>query len=147
MQEHIGTTSQYGGTGLGLAICKSLLDLMGGTIFVNNNPEKGTEFVIRLKLGLVNQEESEKRSVECAAEKTIQYDFTGKRVLLCEDDALNIEVATQLLRAKNLEVDVAENGSIGVECFKKQPDNYYSAILIDIRMPVMDGLETAAESS
>lgn len=143
MQEHIGATSQYGGTGLGLAICKSLLDLMGGTIFVNNNPEKGTEFVIRLKLGLVNQEESEKRSVECAAEKTIQYDFTGKRVLLCEDDALNIEVATQLLRAKNLEVDVAENGSIGVECFKKQPDNYYSAILIDIRMPVMDGLETA----
>ncbi|MEG2120174.1 MAG: response regulator, partial [Pseudoflavonifractor sp.] len=69
----------------------------------------------------------------------------GKRVLLVEDHLLNIEVAKKLLAAKHLEVEVAENGLRAIETFAQKPDGYYNAILMDIRMPVMDGI-TAAKS-
>ncbi|MEG0423098.1 MAG: response regulator [Erysipelotrichaceae bacterium] len=74
-----------------------------------------------------------------------EYDFSGKRVLLVEDHILNIEVAKKLLNVKNLEVDVAENGLQAIETFAQKPDGYYDAILMDIRMPIMDGL-TATKS-
>ncbi|MEG1658719.1 MAG: response regulator, partial [Oscillibacter sp.] len=74
-----------------------------------------------------------------------EYNFTGKRVLLVEDHLLNIEVAKKLLTVKHLEVEVAENGLRAIEIFAQKPDGYYNAILMDIRMPVMDGL-TAAKS-
>ncbi|MEG1896489.1 MAG: response regulator, partial [Oscillospiraceae bacterium] len=66
-----------------------------------------------------------------------------KRVLLVEDHLLNIEVAKKLLNAKHLEVDVAENGLLAIQAFAQRKDNYYDAILMDIRMPVMDGLTAA----
>ncbi|MEG1049812.1 MAG: response regulator, partial [Oscillospiraceae bacterium] len=74
-----------------------------------------------------------------------EYDFTGKRVLLVEDHLLNIEVAKKMLNSKNLSIEVAENGLQAIETFAQKPDGYYDAILMDIRMPVMDGL-TAAKS-
>ncbi|MEF9940209.1 MAG: response regulator [Clostridium sp.] len=74
-----------------------------------------------------------------------EVDFTGKRVLLVEDHLLNIEVAKKLLNAKHMEVDVAENGLQAIEIFAQHGDSYYDAVLMDIRMPVMDGL-TAAKS-
>ncbi|MEG1992362.1 MAG: response regulator [Acetivibrio sp.] len=74
-----------------------------------------------------------------------EYDFTGKRILLVEDHLLNIEVAKKLLNAKHLEVEVAENGLRAIETFAQKEDGYYDAILMDIRMPVMDGI-TAAKS-
>ncbi|MEG0923890.1 MAG: response regulator [Anaerovoracaceae bacterium] len=73
------------------------------------------------------------------------YDFSGKRVLLVEDHLLNVEVAKRLLESKNMEVIVAENGLVGIEEFAKRPIGYYDAILMDIRMPVMDGI-TATKS-
>ncbi|MEF9896438.1 MAG: response regulator, partial [Clostridia bacterium] len=73
------------------------------------------------------------------------YDFTGRRVLLVEDHLLNIEVAKKLLSAKHLMVEVAENGLRALETFAQKEEGYYDAILMDIRMPVMDGL-TAAKS-
>ncbi|MEG1017354.1 MAG: response regulator, partial [Oscillospiraceae bacterium] len=72
-----------------------------------------------------------------------EYDFSGKRVLLVEDHILNIEVAKKLLGAKHLEVEVAENGLQAIENFAQKDDYYYDAILMDIRMPVMDGLMAA----
>ncbi|MEG2455335.1 MAG: response regulator, partial [Oscillospiraceae bacterium] len=69
-----------------------------------------------------------------------EYDFTGRRVLLVEDHLLNIEVAKKLLSAKGLAVEVAENGLRAIETFAQSPDGYYDEILMDIRMPVMDGL-------
>ncbi|MEG1857550.1 MAG: response regulator, partial [Pseudoflavonifractor sp.] len=74
-----------------------------------------------------------------------EYDFTGRRVLLVEDHLLNVEVAKKMLNSKNLEVEVAENGLRAIELFAQMKDGYYDAILMDIRMPVMDGL-TAAKS-
>ncbi len=73
------------------------------------------------------------------------YHFTGKRILLVEDHLLNIEVAKRLLTSKGIEVEVAENGLVAIEAFATAPARYFDAILMDIRMPVMDGL-TAAKS-
>ncbi|MEF9866087.1 MAG: response regulator, partial [Oscillospiraceae bacterium] len=82
---------------------------------------------------------------EKAALAPVEFDFTGKRVLLVEDHLLNIEVAKKMLTNKHLEVEVAENGLLAIETFAQKPDKYYDAILMDIRMPVMDGI-TAAKS-
>ncbi|MEG2679868.1 MAG: response regulator, partial [Oscillospiraceae bacterium] len=85
------------------------------------------------------------KNVTAKSAVAYEYDFTGKRVLLVEDHLLNIEVAKKLLATKHLEVDVAENGLRAIETFAQKPDGYYNAILMDIRMPVMDGI-TAAKS-
>jgi len=77
--------------------------------------------------------------------KPASYDFTGKHILLAEDHILNVEVAKRLLESKGAIVDVAENGLRSIEIFAKAPEHYYDVILMDIRMPVMDGL-TAARS-
>ncbi len=73
-------------------------------------------------------------------EERIEYDFTGKRILLAEDNVLNTEVAVLLLESKGFAVDTAENGLRALEMFSKSAEGYYSAILMDIRMPLMDGL-------
>lgn len=81
---------------------------------------------------------------ELAKQKQV-FDFTGRRILLVEDHIINVEVAKRLLESKHAEVEVAENGLRAIEMFMAAPDNYYAMILMDIRMPVMDGL-TAAKS-
>ena len=272
-QQHIGTTSMYGGTGLGLAICKNLITLMNGDISVTSTEGSGSQFTVKVKLGVclackIKERESSfihfslmsalvidndiisykqtekvlkglglkvthldsgysavlrvrallekgdkynliiidgtqstrdgikttqelrklvpldtlivmcchdwtaieteariagvntfikkplnKEDITAILEKyshlknlkrdvpqVANYDFTGHRVLLVEDNRLNIEVAKRLLLSKNLNVVVAENGKLGYEVFKASPLNYYDAILMDIRMPVMDGL-------
>lgn len=90
------------------------------------------------------QKERDKQDKNREIEK-IGYDFTGRRVLLVEDHLLNIEVAKQLLMIKGIEVEVAENGLIAIEAFATAPVGHFDAILMDIRMPVMDGL-TATKS-
>ncbi|MEG2627132.1 MAG: response regulator, partial [Anaerovoracaceae bacterium] len=85
------------------------------------------------------------KSINLNQEAKREYDFTGKRVLLVEDHILNIEVAKKLLMAKGLEVEVAENGIQAIETFAQKKEGYYDIILMDIRMPVMDGL-TATKS-
>ena len=141
-QEHTGSTTLYGGTGLGLAISKNFISLMGGTIDVESKPGFGTKFIITLKLTVAKEEKeaSSPQEKEYAAISSRDFDFTGKRVLLVEDHALNIEVAKKLLISRNLDVDVAENGVLAVDIIEKASQNYYDAILMDIRMPVMDGI-------
>ena len=272
-QQHIGTTSMYGGTGLGLAICKNLITLMNGDISVTSTEGSGSQFTVKVKLGVclacklkeressfihfsllsalvidndiisytqtekvlkglglkvthldsgysavlrvrallekgdkynliiidgtqstrdgikttqelrklvpldtlivmcchdwaaieteariagvntfikkpLNKEDitamlekySHLKNLKKDVPQVVNYDFTGHRVLLVEDNRLNIEVARRLLLSKNLNVVVAENGQLGYEVFKASPLNYYDAILMDIRMPVMDGL-------
>ncbi|MDD3219857.1 MAG: response regulator [Lachnospiraceae bacterium] len=77
--------------------------------------------------------------------KPLEYDFSGKHILLVEDHILNVEIAKKLLEKKNAEISVAENGLRSIEMFMEAEDNYYDLILMDIRMPVMDGL-TATKS-
>ena len=76
-------------------------------------------------------------------QQTQEYDFTGRRVLLVEDNSINTEVAVMLLESKGFVVDTAENGLRALELFSKSKEGEYDAILMDIRMPLMDGLTAA----
>ncbi|MEG1719336.1 MAG: ATP-binding protein [Clostridia bacterium] len=141
-QEHTGSTSSYGGSGLGLAISKNLAQLMGGDISVKSELGKGTSFTVELPFE-ISAEKSNESSDNCEIISSKEYDFKGKRVLLIEDHQLNIMVAKKLLEFKNAIVDVAVNGKIGLDIFANSPEYTYDIILMDIRMPVMDGLKAA----
>ena len=143
-QEHTGVNSSYAGTGLGLAICKNLIELMGGSIFVDSTKGLGTEFNILLKLKLCKDSKNFAETKKSTTKEQIKS-LENMKILLCEDHELNIEVAKRLLESKKIVVDVAKNGKEGLELFLEKPENHYDGILMDIRMPIMDGLETTKE--
>jgi CheY-like chemotaxis protein len=101
--------------------------------------------LFRTSLASTFEEIYAERGERMRLEAPVEYDFTGKRVLLVEDHLLNVEVAKRLLSVKGAEVETAENGLSAIEAFVQKPAYYYDIILMDIRMPVMDGL-TAAHS-
>ena len=140
-QAHTGPTSSYGGTGLGLAICKNLVGLMGGEITAASAEGSGSVFTVRLPLGLCGRREDEALSASPPVAEPA--DFTGRRCLLAEDHPLNVEVARRLLTARGMAVDTAANGREAVDLFTQAPAGRYDVVLLDIRMPVMDGLAAA----
>lgn len=139
------TAQKHGGSGLGLAITKSLVDMMGGQIAVESHVGKGTRFIVDLPFGYVGPEmnEDDKATVDEIALEDI--DFTGYKILLAEDNELNQEIAVDLLAMVNAEVEVACNGREAVEMFVASPEEYYSAILMDIQMPELNGYEATKE--
>ncbi|MEG2059030.1 MAG: ATP-binding protein [Lachnospiraceae bacterium] len=150
-QEHGELNGMYGGTGLGLAISKNLVDLMDGEIHARSIPGIGSEFRIDVKLGNMRENGEvqekirlkEKKETEAESQRT--YDFNGKRLLLAEDHPLNVEVATKLLEHVGFCVEHAKNGLEAVNCFLGSKEGYYAAVLMDIQMPVMDGLQATKE--
>lgn len=138
--EHIYGESRtlYNGSGLELAITKSIVDLMNGTIDVQSKKGEGTTFTITVAVKL--ERRSRIRPKEDGT-KAVSYDFTGKRALVVEDSDINIEIAKNILLHKNFEVEVALNGEEALHAFESHEAGYYDVILMDIRMPVMDGLE------
>ena len=124
------------GTGLGLAITKSLVEMMGGKIIVQSEYGKGSKFSIYLKQKIVKMV-SEEESIEKVEEK---LDFTGKKVLLVDDNNLNLKVAARLLKEYNLEPELIDSGFACLE--KIQEGNKYDLILLDDMMPKMSGVET-----
>ncbi|UVE18367.1 transporter substrate-binding domain-containing protein [Pseudomonas sp. LS44] len=134
-QADSSTTRKYGGTGLGLAICKRLAEAMGGSVGVDSQPGQGSLFWARLPFGL-----AERAALVETAGPAPQ--FSGQRVLLVEDSALNQEVACGLLEAMGLRVDVAENGAQALERLHGQDGEAYALVLMDMQMPVLDGLAT-----
>ncbi|MFR0978370.1 MAG: hybrid sensor histidine kinase/response regulator [Holdemania filiformis] len=121
-QESTGTTAAYGGSGLGLAISKSVVDLMDGRISVRSEKGKGTEFIIEVKLGVVSSaaEVCGWNSADAASvnQNPRDLDFTGRRILLAEDNVINTEVAVLLLQAKGFCVDTAETGEQALRCYE-----------------------------
>ncbi len=129
------------GTGLGMAITKYIVDAMKGTIEVSSEQGKGTEFHVTLDL----EKAPDKGADEplSAAEEIGSGTFSGNHVIFAEDNDLNWEVADGLLSELGLQLTRAENGKVCVELFEQSPPGYYEAILMDIRMPVMNGYEAS----
>ena len=135
VQEHSQLSDKAAGTGLGLPIVKSLVEAMGGTISVKSRPGEGTEFTVTLCVPVVPAQSAPAPQVEEAP------DLTGLRVLLVEDNEINTYVARLLLEEVGCVVATAENGQQAVDAFAASAPFSIGAILMDIRMPVMDGLE------
>ena len=137
-QEARNDNSDQRGTGLGLAITKQLVELMEGEISVESEFGKGSVFLVNLTVSCVRRGE---RAAAGDMEKTPDTDrlLAGRHVLLCEDHPLNQEIAKALLAQKGIAVELADDGQRGVRAFAGSPVGYYDAILMDIRMPVMDG--------
>ncbi len=141
-QEQNSLVNARQGTGLGLAIAKSIVEKMGGTISVASKIGIGTTFTIELQRDCKQINSVSSATQEAEDVKTI---LEGKKVLLCEDHPLNTLVATKLLEKVGITVVAAENGLIGVNKFAESQENEFAAILMDIRMPIMDGLEATTK--
>lgn len=129
-------TRKIGGTGLGLTITKRLIEMMGGTIWVESGEGKGSKFTFRLKLKEGNPVEQK------VAEKAISYDNNqgNLKILIAEDDEVNLKVIRKILEDKKFKVSTASNGMEAIDLHSKEK---FDIILMDINMPVLDGIEAA----
>lgn len=136
VQEKNDARSVYQGTGLGMAIVKRLLEQMGGEISVTSKEGVGSTFVITLPFAIAP--DPSQRDV---SEEPVDTDIRGMHLLLAEDNELNAEIAVTLLSDLGAEVTVVSNGKQAVDLFMEKPEGTFDAILMDIMMPVMNGLE------
>ena len=131
-------TRQYGGTGLGLSISQSIVKMMGGAIKVDTVQNQGSEFYFNIWL-----EESSQSTEEVQGDVNLEG-LRGKRILLVDDVDINRMIVVEMLSSTGVEIDEAEDGSIGVRMFEESPENYYDIILMDIQMPQMDGYQASS---
>ena len=132
------TVSGIQGTGLGMSITKNLVEMMGGTITVSSEEGKGSKFTVTLQF-----KKSKKRVV---SEKiTDSIDFTGKKILLVEDNALNCEIAAEILKDVGFVVDTADDGDVAVEKLRSAAEGQYDLVLMDVQMPRLDGYTATKE--
>ncbi len=134
-RERTSTVSKIPGTGLGMPIAKRLVNMMGGKIAVESAPGEGSEFTVSLRFPIGEAAEERTPPVPQAPE------VAGKRLLIVEDNDLNLEIASTILAEAGFEVDTAENGRLAVEKVEAAPAGRYDLILMDIQMPEMDGYE------
>ncbi|MCI9339511.1 MAG: response regulator [Dorea sp.] len=145
-RERTSTVSGIQGTGLGMSITKNIVDLMDGTIDVVTETGKGTEFIVTVELRL-QEKQSHQEYIEFMEPVTEpeadSVDFTGKRILVVEDNELNREIAVEVLEESGFKTEEAQDGSIAVEKVRASVPGYYDLVLMDIQMPVMDGYEAS----
>ena len=134
-QEKNDARSVYQGTGLGMAIVKSLVDQMGGSITVTSEEGVGSTFVIAIPFEIASAPEPVQETTAKAEDN-----IAGLHLLLVEDNDLNAEIAEMLLSDQGAEVTLARDGKQAVDAFAENPQGTFDAILMDIMMPVMDGL-------
>ena len=137
-QEQQTARSEYQGTGLGMSIVKGLVEQMGGTIEVSSEEGKGSTFVITIPFEIAPEPPEEK---ETAAE----YSIAGLNILMAEDNELNAEIAQMLLEDAGAVMTIVGDGQQALDIFKEKPEGSFDVILMDIMMPVMDGVTAAKE--
>ncbi len=150
-QEEEKRTSGMIGTGLGLSIVRQLVDMMGGTITAEStrvNPDHpelphGTTFTVTFHLPyqlhqVTDEQVNEK---QLSKDELLGYDFTGYNLLMCEDNDINAEIVIRMLSKSGFTIDRAENGRVGVELFEQSQVGGYDAVLMDVRMPELNGLD------
>lgn len=167
-------TTKVQGTGLGMAITRNIMHLMHGDIQVDSAPNKGTKITVTIYLKLQESEkeqvdlpvlvvdddrtccestvttcrqsilEKNGENVRNCFEDFANADYSGKRILLVEDNELNREIAIEIIGMTGAEIDVAENGKIAVDKIADAPENWYDLVFMDIQMPIMNGYEATA---
>ena len=138
-REYNSTHSGVFGSGLGLTIAKQIIESMGGSITAESQVGVGSTFTVNVGFKL-----SEKQETASNADNVEEF-IKGKKILLVEDNEINLEIETELLEDFGLVIDPAENGLIAVEKMKKAQPNEYLFVLMDIQMPVMDGWQATEE--
>lgn len=142
--------SRIQGTGLGMAITENIVRMMNGTIGVESEEDKGSTFTVSIPLEVCGDEENEnsgfshKRADSESENRDREANLSGKKVLLAEDNDINREIVEELLQMHHIIVDSVEDGQLARQAFEGSQPGEYSAILMDIQMPVMNGYEAAA---
>lgn len=134
-QAYSSTTRKYGGTGLGLSITRKLVEMMGGKLEISSKLGYGAKFIFTLNFPI-----GDPAKIKSQTDNT--FDLKGLKILLVEDNEMNVMVATNILKKWNVEIDLAENGLIAVE---KAEKTAYDCILMDLQMPEMDGYEATRQ--
>ena len=139
-REEKSGTNKVQGTGLGMAITKSIVDLMGGTIHVESTPGKGTRFEVVLEFP-IDAEADTVQEAQVLPEEETASPLSGMKFLCAEDNAINAEILELLLESKGAHCKIYPNGQEIVDAFASVKPGEYDMILMDVQMPVMDGLE------
>ena len=144
-QADTSTTRKYGGTGLGISITKNIVELMGGKLIIESEPDVGTKISFQLTFGVTDtDDDQESVNILDDARKPL---FKGE-ILICEDNNMNQRVIAEHLSRVGFKVDIAENGLDGVELARRRSKTRsrpYDLIFMDIYMPVMDGIEATSK--
>jgi signal transduction histidine kinase/CheY-like chemotaxis protein len=143
-QEENGSRTTYKGTGLGMTISKNYIELMGGSISVRSKQGEGTCFTVEITFDVAEQEENEKNAAIIEAEAQSPESLEGMKILLVEDNELNMEIAEEILSDEGIEVTEAVDGKDAYDKFVASEPGDYDAILMDVMMPIMNGYESTS---
>ena len=130
------TTKQYGRTGFGLTTCKNLIELQGGTLSFNSDLGRGSTFLFSIPFGVVNKLPESQKAENCETSLALE----GKKILVAEDNKINFFVVNKFLTGWGIKVTHAENGQLALD---RLNDENFDLILMDLQMPVMDGIEAS----
>ena len=140
-REERSGTNKVQGTGLGMAITKNVIDLMGGSISVESATGKGTRFEVVLEFPIDTEADTVQKAQALPEEEETTSPLSGMKFLCAEDNAINAEILQMLLETKGASCTICPNGQEIVDAFASVKPGDYDMILMDIQMPVMDGLE------
>ena len=142
-REDASTTASHGGGGLSLSVSKQILDLMGGSVSADSKKGEGSVFTVTIPFIYFGEAlpEHESEPVSDVDEELL----SGLRILVVDDLIENAEIVEDLLELEGADYEYAENGTEALEMFNRSPEYYYDAVLMDIRMPVMNGLDASRQ--
>jgi len=147
-QAEAGTTRKFGGSGLGLVITKNLIEIMGGTLYVESIPGVGSKFNFELTFNAEDITEENKQKDHILLDKTLEKPIFEGEILVCEDNVMNQQVICEHLSQIGIKTEVAYNGQQGVAMVQKRAQSgkkQFDLIFMDIHMPVMDGIEATVK--